>query len=671
MSNNEGLPEGWTKHLDEQYQAFYYSHPQHGSTWEVPVAAGSSETTATTTTTHLDDGHGPETTLTSKLREAVQDRIVADEPLPGYEGTEEDAATVFSRDMKKRIVTTTTTTTSTAATSAAAANAGGDAVMSVDTVAPSSTFAALSSSTTTIQNENTNASNANQKVVRDKLSDEQKRASVMSFVSVSETQEQNTNSSLHRLATSNLVPENVDLANEEHRAFLERQESTGQNVVTSPLQTQQYMQAGIYGYHSVTPATPYAAAAIAPVSLYQQQQPQYGYPPQPQQQAHYEQYQQPQPQYPPATPYQSYYQQFNAPITANSFDYAASSVAGPVEPIRAKDDQLESEKAYLAKFPGAKRVSYMPNGGSGSVAGSVREDDQLKVKPLSEDEAYYSRLPAGAKRVSYSPVPEDAKPLSAAPAAGSYGTNNNQQYPRPSPLGQNAETRGESRLRKEEERQRRKEENRRFCCCFKTRKGCCLVIFLIVFLILAGLGVAAYFFWPRIPQITISEPFLNPTTVPFTASGSLTSASTQQPFVIQMNLAVNVNVFSPNYESITVNNVYFTGQLLSTDSKTPIPNANVNGQSGSVTFPSNKNTQFMMPLTVMYSLTSGLAEIASDPALSLFASQCNGSGGNIKMGYTVNINLAIIAWTGYKPSFTGTTQFPCPNLSSAVSGLLA
>ncbi|KAJ3010908.1 UNVERIFIED_CONTAM: hypothetical protein HDU68_001916 [Siphonaria sp. JEL0065] len=664
MSNNDGLPEGWTKHFNEQYQAYYYSHPQHGSTWEPPVVAGagSESTPATTTSPHLDDGHGPETTLTSKLREAVQDRIVADEPLPGYEGSEEDAAAVFSRDMKKRIVTTTATTTSTTST---AFVSGADAAAAT---------AAKTSSITTVHNNNNNT--ANSKIVRDKFSDEQKRASVMSFVSVSETHEQNTNSSLHRLATSNMVPENVDLANEEQRASVERQESTDQHFVASPLQSQQYMQAGVYGYHSAAPVTPYAAAAIAPISLYQQQQPQYGYPPQPQQQQQqvtyqqYNQQQQSQPQYPPATPYQSYYQQFNAPITANSFDYAASSVAvGQVEPIRAKDDQVESEKAYLARFPGAKRVSYMPSG-AGSVAGSVREDDQLKAKPLSEDEAYYSRLPAGAKRVSYSPLPEDAKPLSAAAAAGSYGTNNNQQYPRPSPLGQHAETRGESRLKKEEERQRRKEENRRFCCCFRTRKGCCLVIFLIVFLILAGLGVAAYFFWPRIPQITISEPFLNPTTVPFTASGSLTSASTQQPFVIQMNLAVNVNVFSPNYESITVNNVYFTGQLLNTDNKTPIPNANVNGQSGSVTFPSNKNTQFMMPLTVMYSLTSGLAAIASDPALSLFASQCNGSGGNIKMGYTVSINLAIIAWTGYKPSFTGTTQFPCPNLSSAVSGLL-
>ncbi|KAI9346245.1 hypothetical protein BDR26DRAFT_1005393, partial [Obelidium mucronatum] len=575
-ASSSQLPPGWTKHFNEQYQAFYYSHAEHGSRWEPPVeAAKASETTLLTDETAAAAASAG---IAAKLKEATQTRIVADEePLPGY--------------------------------------AGGNSFEN------------------SIDNSSFDTAPGN-------------RASVQSFAAVDQSEA--AEASLRRLATADVVPASALARLSGSRA--ERVDAAGASAGASKSATPSPDLTLTQNQYAMS--QPILAQSQPP---YQQYQPQL--------------YQQP----------IQHHQHYAAPMVASSSaaaayynnPYAASTVTAygaTAQPIRGDHDD---ELAYMSRLPaGSKRVSYSVKDQEAAYLNSAlasEKSPEMVAKPLSEDEAYYSRLPPGAKRVSYSPVPaslsDDAKPLSANAPLGSYGTNNNNNNNyQPSPLGLNEQP--QSRLRREEERLRRKEERRRYCCCFKTRKGCCLTVSLIVFLILAGLGVAAYFLWPRIPNVKISEPFLNPNTIPFTASGSLTTASAQQPFVVQINLAVNVNVFSPNYESITVNNVLFSGQLLGTDDKTPIPNANVNGQSGSVTFAANKDTQFMMPLTVMYSLSKpGLSGVASDPALSLFASKCTGSGSSIKMAYTVSINLAILSWTGYKPSFSGTTQFACPDIS--------
>lgn len=87
----------------------------------------------------------------------------------------------------------------------------------------------------------------------------------------------------------------------------------------------------------------------------------------------------------------------------------------------------------------------------------------------------------------------------------------------------------------------------RYCCgCFRTRRGCCA--FFIVFSIVLGItfGLLLFFLYPRIPQITVSDPFLTPNTQPFALSTANAAAS------IDINFSLNIAVASQNYISFDV-----------------------------------------------------------------------------------------------------------------------
>ena len=91
---------------------------------------------------------------------------------------------------------------------------------------------------------------------------------------------------------------------------------------------------------------------------------------------------------------------------------------------------------------------------------------------------------------------------------------------------------------------------------------CCLFFLLV----LAGIGAALFFLFPRMPTLKISDPYFPDTAkgfkIPKTGAGSawkpgfntegsiLTTSS--DPFKMQIGLGVNISVFSPNYVAFTV-----------------------------------------------------------------------------------------------------------------------
>ncbi|KAJ3113860.1 hypothetical protein HK100_001865 [Physocladia obscura] len=287
----------------------------------------------------------------------------------------------------------------------------------------------------------------------------------------------------------------------------------------------------------------------------------------------------------------------------------------------------------------------------------------------TDEEIYEQNLPPNAKRLSYVPIPstlgQSYHPVAATPQSqyeiGSNSRPGSTAYSYqplkgspapvpPTPAGG---------LRKSSE------SNRKFCGCFRTRRGCCIVVWSFVLLFLAGLGLA----WPRIPAVTVSAPYANgnvtnPTVI---TSGSVIAPTTSLPFSIQLNLAVNVTVTSPDYEGLLADTITFTGNVLNA-AGTSVANSIVEGTVSNIYFPGKATTQFNVPFTVLYSASSTSA-ITSDGIVSLLESQCvESTGGDISIKYTVTIDLKLISWTGYKPSISGTTQFACPDVS-AWSGL--
>ncbi|KAJ3193897.1 hypothetical protein HDU82_002633 [Entophlyctis luteolus] len=207
---------------------------------------------------------------------------------------------------------------------------------------------------------------------------------------------------------------------------------------------------------------------------------------------------------------------------------------------------------------------------------------------------------------------------------------------------------------------------RKFCCCFRTKRGCCITVTAVIVVILAGIGTALFFLWPRVPTVTISQPFLNPSAnSTYILTGSTTAPTAANPLIVKIFLATNVTVYSPNYEPLATKSITFAGNLLGTDDATAIQDARVDGVVDGVVFPGMGTNAFTMPATVVYTATSA-ANITTDGALLLVASRCAGTNGYIYMQYVVTIDLVLISWTGYRPSISGTTKFMCPDLGIVV-----
>ncbi|KAJ3263198.1 hypothetical protein HDU77_011146 [Chytriomyces hyalinus] len=222
---------------------------------------------------------------------------------------------------------------------------------------------------------------------------------------------------------------------------------------------------------------------------------------------------------------------------------------------------------------------------------------------------------------------------------------------------------------------------RKICLCFRTRRGCIVTIAFLILTLLSALGVAAYLLYPRIPTISISEPYVpaEKTADAVRVTGNLLQANETNPFIVEIQLFVNVTVYSPNRINIPTNAILFRGTLLGPDNKTPIRSATgtgeddgprVLGQTNRTNFLSMRETSFVMPLSLSYGVTDAAVALgASDVALMLLTERCTGQSGvdsRLFIGYTVSVDLSILTWTGFKPSVSGKTAFKCPNIVALV-----
>ncbi|KAI8616818.1 hypothetical protein BC830DRAFT_167332 [Chytriomyces sp. MP71] len=235
-----------------------------------------------------------------------------------------------------------------------------------------------------------------------------------------------------------------------------------------------------------------------------------------------------------------------------------------------------------------------------------------------------------------------------------------------------------SQARTETYRNRRRQPlpiNRRHCFCFHTRSSCCKFWIVFTVFLLACLGVAAYFLWPRSPNVTISEPYLLPNVSPIEIAGSSPShASTASPSTLVLNMAVDVTVYSPNYEDIYVNTIHFMGHLVSPNTGIDIADAPINGLASNVNFRGKHTTTFTMPFAVTHEISTATvfsALVGSDEAINAVVNQCSATGSKLPISYTIQLTIAAISWTGFRPSTSGKAQIPCPATAKSLAGLLS
>ncbi|KAI9336692.1 hypothetical protein BDR26DRAFT_935859 [Obelidium mucronatum] len=211
--------------------------------------------------------------------------------------------------------------------------------------------------------------------------------------------------------------------------------------------------------------------------------------------------------------------------------------------------------------------------------------------------------------------------------------------------------------------------SRRYCCgAFSTRKNCCIFVWVIILVILAGLGTATFFLWPRAPTITIGSPYFPAGISPV----QYVAATTTTPAQFAINLAVDVKVFSPNYADIFVDKIDFTGFILNSAPNTPITTAPAHGIATNINFPPKRETQFTLPFTVGHPMNVGSSLsllVGTDELMNTISTRCATESGTLDMTYSVKLTVKVIAWTGFKPTTTGKLNVKCPATAASIGAL--
>ncbi|KAJ3241296.1 hypothetical protein HDU78_001915 [Chytriomyces hyalinus] len=202
--------------------------------------------------------------------------------------------------------------------------------------------------------------------------------------------------------------------------------------------------------------------------------------------------------------------------------------------------------------------------------------------------------------------------------------------------------------------------------CFPSRRACIWSSWIIA--VLVGLGISLFFVWPRIPAVEVSKTYVPEGKLGVIVSGALATATTETPFVVQLNLAVNVTVENPNYLTLWANKISFSGSLLGIDDKTRVNNTILYGGVRNVEFQGRGATQFVLPIQLLYATTNPFSLSQGDEALLLFNERCENLPQSIQVEYQVTVDLALVSWTGYKPGFSGRASFMCPQFDLGAIG---
>ena len=203
---------------------------------------------------------------------------------------------------------------------------------------------------------------------------------------------------------------------------------------------------------------------------------------------------------------------------------------------------------------------------------------------------------------------------------------------------------------------------KRYCCCFNRRRSCCRCFFITFFFLLIALGLAVFFLFPRIPEITSTPPFVPSNLSPVEISGQPIGATAENPFKLTMNVAVNLTVISKNYIDWDISLIDVDASILDDQGK-PIPSLAGKGKITNSVFRKMANTTVTLPMALSYTLAGPLSNVANDPALSTIITTCgmDGSGKKqFRIRYTVTATATLVSWTGYKPSVTREDSLLCP-----------
>ncbi|RKP27232.1 hypothetical protein SYNPS1DRAFT_27101 [Syncephalis pseudoplumigaleata] len=280
------------------------------------------------------------------------------------------------------------------------------------------------------------------------------------------------------------------------------------------------------------------------------------------------------------------------------------------------------------------------------------------------------------------PVPEESGRADAAPAMASrnlYGAPSNTVHPYTTPATQPIPTYMGSKA----DRQYKKERSfcAQFwymlfcCCCFQrccfSRRSCCCTCLVILLVLGVGIALAAYFLWPRMPEVRFVSASMSSVNPRNQAVGEQAELPEWKNGTISMNVAFLLNMKNDNYISLRVNNITVDGFIRPSNMGNAAKSAGTNQTAtpripvgrgslpSEITFSGRASTNFKL----YYLLSFNTNEQSQLPAFYELLDACGVTGSpkrKMRLEYDAKVDLAVISSLGIRPAISNKIDLDCP-----------
>jgi hypothetical protein len=189
----------------------------------------------------------------------------------------------------------------------------------------------------------------------------------------------------------------------------------------------------------------------------------------------------------------------------------------------------------------------------------------------------------------------------------------------------------------------------KFCCCF--------------FTILIALSLTAFFIFPRIPDVTLSDPVFTESVQSLRSEGDAFKASANAPFKLLFDLSIEITSISENYIDWNMDAIRIDGAIQDVKTKRISQAAVAQGVATDAVIKKLSTSVISLPITVSYTSLAPIQSLATDPEFLALIAPCGFGEGNspqpMSLKYRVEIELGWLK-RFYTPSFEGNVNFPCP-----------
>ncbi|KAJ3409986.1 hypothetical protein CcCBS67573_g00364 [Chytriomyces confervae] len=246
---------------------------------------------------------------------------------------------------------------------------------------------------------------------------------------------------------------------------------------------------------------------------------------------------------------------------------------------------------------------------------------------------------------------------------------------------------------------------RYLCCCCPKNKTHRIICIVVTLLILIALGVVAYIYIPRYPQITVNTIDLSsigksnsPYSFTVKKEGDLNTLN------FQMNLTMNLMAYNPNAYDFNVDQISLVARMMvnssvvndplqtspltsfaslaqmikppsNTDGYVGLTNAVVGTSShGSIVFPAKTTVNFTMVFLLSYSPDQKLG-LLNDPTIKEIASACGitdrrSRSRPMRIHYDADSMIGALKPLGFVPQISNDLRINCPFSQSQISAVV-